>query len=82
MTLRKIYSEMNRRIFNLAKPYRIKELESRLGNLHEVIPQLVNLHGQAEAARLLGLSQTTVSQWLKVNGYRQKIEYVREEQTA
>ena len=67
----------------MARPYKLRELERNVGNLHEVIPSMVNLHGQAEAARRLGVSQFTISRWLKDNGYVQKVRYEKEmEQTA
>jgi len=53
----------------MAKRHRLREVEKRLGDLHGVIPGLVNQHGQAETARKLGVSQGTVSRWLRVNGY-------------
>lgn len=62
----------------MAKPNRLREVEQQHGDLHKVIPALVNLHGQAEAGRLLGVSSATISMWLKANGYRQEVRYVRE----
>lgn len=53
----------------MAKPYRIKELEGEYGDLHQIIPKLVNQGGQKLAAQQLGISQNTVSNWLKDNGY-------------
>lgn len=64
----------------MATPYKLREVEEKLGDLHKVIPPLVNQHGQAEAGRQLGLSQNTISRWLKENGYRPIITYVREKQ--
>jgi len=53
----------------MAKKDRIKELEAQKGNLERVIPPLVNKVGQSEAARLLHVSQGTISRWLKENNY-------------
>lgn len=52
------------------------------GDLHEVIPPLVNSFGQAEAARQLGLSQFTISRWLEKNGYVRVVRYERKGERA
>lgn len=70
------------RLIALARPYKIPELEDRHGDLHKVIPPLANKHGQNEAARILGISQSTVSHWLKSNGYKQIRQWVKDAQTA
>jgi hypothetical protein len=57
----------------MAKRYKLREVERLEGDLHEVIPKLVNQGGQAFAAIVLKVSQATISTWLKSNGYR-KIE--------
>lgn len=62
----------------MAKPNRLKELESKRGNLEEVILPLVNKLGQKRAAEELGLAASTVCTWLKDNGYVQKVSYVKE----
>lgn len=49
------------------------------GNLHDVIPAIVNRIGQYRAAKELGVSAFTVNRWLKDNGYCKKIIYVRDE---
>lgn len=54
---------------------RLKELESKYGSLEEIIPRLVNEGGQKMAASVLNVSQSTVSVWLKENGYRPVIIY-------
>lgn len=59
--------------------YKLKKLASECGDLHTVILPLVNKVGQAETARKLGLSQFTVSRWLKRNGYKATIVYVKDE---
>ena len=59
----------------------LKQLEATLGDLHQVIPNLVNEYGQHEAARKLGISSASVNRWLKANGYRPKrmrlVKYIR-----
>lgn len=54
----------------MGKPNRLKELEAERGDLHKVIPQMVNLHGQAYAAAQLKTSVATINKWLKTNGYQ------------
>lgn len=55
----------------MAKPNRIRELEEKHGDLSQVIPRLVNQVGSVkEAAKRLGVSDSTLSVWLKKNGYR------------
>lgn len=49
------------------------------GNLHEVIPSLASRVGQEETARTLGVRQAWVSRWLRMNGYVQKVQYVKSE---
>lgn len=61
----------------MARPYRIKELEREHGDLHCVIPKLVNELGQSGAAHELGVSQATISQWLRLNGYVKREKWVR-----
>lgn len=63
----------------MAKRHKLREAERLEGDLHRVIPKLVNQGGQALAAQVLKVSQATISTWLKQNGYR-KIE--RWEKTA
>lgn len=47
------------------------------GNLHEVIPRLVQELGQVGASEKLGVTQNWVSRWLKANGYAMQIVYIR-----
>jgi hypothetical protein len=61
----------------MAKPNKLRELEQKHGDLHKVIPHLVNEHDQRKAAEILGVSTATISTWLKNNGYLPHIEYVR-----
>ncbi len=60
-------------------PYKLRDVESRVGPLDEVIPDMVNRLGQAETARQLGVSQFTVSRWLRENGYVMRILWERKE---
>jgi hypothetical protein len=62
----------------MAKRNRIKELEKERGDLHNLIPALVNKQGQAGAAAALDTTQATISNWLKANHYRKVITYVKE----
>lgn len=57
---------------------RLRDLEGMHGDLHRVIPELVNAYGQNEAGRRLGVSSATVNRWLKDNGYRRKTCYERD----
>lgn len=59
-------------------PGKMKELAKR-GDPALLIPAAVNKHGnQAAAAKELGLSPTTVNQWLKNNGYELRRIWVRQ----
>jgi len=61
----------------MAKRFRLRELEQELGDLHQIIPALVNEKGQGGAADQLGISQATISQWLSANGYIKREKWVR-----
>lgn len=61
-----------------ANPYRIKQTVK--GDPKKIIPELVNEHGQLEAARILGISQATISRWLKRNGYVAVTTWLHESQ--
>lgn len=62
----------------MARRYRLREIENKYGDLHRVIPDLVNKQGQAETARELDVTQATISIWLKENGYKRIVQWVRE----
>ena len=65
----------------MARSHRIQEVEKERGQpLEEIIPSLVNIGGQRHAADALGLSQATISNWLRDNGYKPIIQYVKVEQ--
>jgi hypothetical protein len=64
----------------MAKKDVLKDLEQRYGDLHKIIPQLVNQGGQGFAACELKTTQATISNWLKDNGYVKKTEWVKEEE--
>ena len=66
----------------MEKGYRLRIVEQRCGDLHTVIPKLVNEIGQSETARLLGVSQFTVNRWLKKHHYKPKIVYIKCEETG
>lgn len=63
----------------MAKPHQLKEVERVRGEQLSVsIPALVNEGGQLYAALVLGVSQATVSTWLKQNGFRKVTKWERE----
>lgn len=66
----------------MGKRFRVRELEQQHGDLNKVIPPLVNLHGQEEAGRLLGVSGATISNWLKQNDYTSRIVYEKSQGQA
>jgi hypothetical protein len=67
----------------MAKSHRLKEVEKERGQpLEQIIPPLVNIGGQRHAADQLGLSQATISNWLRDNGYRPIIQYVKIEKES
>lgn len=53
-------------------------LETLHGDLHQVIPQMVTEKGQEEAAQILKVKQSWLSRWLRENGYRRIVQWVRE----
>jgi len=65
----------------MATPYRLQEVEQEYNvPLDVLIPSLVNeLGSQKAAADKLGISQATISTWLKENSYVQKVTYVKAE---
>lgn len=60
-------------------PHKLRKAEERFGMLDKVIPDMVNRYGQVETARQLGLSQFTVSRWLRDNGYEKRIVWEKQE---
>ena len=54
-------------------------LTAQHGNLHQVIPDMVQKMGQVGASQKLGVTQNWVSRWLRDNGYEPRIVYVRRE---
>ena len=60
----------------MAKKDTLKRLEAEQGDLHKIIPKLVNDGGQAYAAHQLNTTQATISRWLKTNGYSVKTFWV------
>jgi DNA invertase Pin-like site-specific DNA recombinase len=59
-----------------------KLLAKQHGDLHELIPQMVNEKGQSKTADELGVHQGWISRWLNRNGYRQVIQWVKEDGAA
>lgn len=50
---------------------KLAKLEAKSGKpLAEIIPPMANSHGVVGAADQLKLSPSTISKWLKDNGYR------------
>ena len=56
---------------------KVKNLQTSMGNLHEVIPPLVESLGQKGAGKKLGVSESTINQWLKEHGYKRVTRYIR-----
>lgn len=67
----------------MAKPNRLRELEQKQGIPPDIfIPELLEKLGSQKAvADHLGISQTTISTWLKDNGYIAKTVYIKQEGT-
>jgi hypothetical protein len=63
----------------MARRFVLRDLEAQYGDLHKVIPPLVNLGGQKYAAHQLGTTQATISNWLKNHGYKPNITYQKQE---
>jgi hypothetical protein len=53
------------------------QLAQQYGNLDNVIPVLVEKLGQEGAARVLGVKQSWISRWLKDNGYKPTVKYIK-----
>lgn len=64
----------------MATPNRLQALEQEYNEPIEVlIPRMVNkLGNQRAAADALGISQATISTWLKENGYIAVTQWVKE----
>jgi hypothetical protein len=61
-------------------PYKkLERLQQQHGDLHQIIPAIVNQHGQIRAGQALGVLATTINKWLKQNGYERRTQYVRHE---
>lgn len=58
----------------MARPGKLRELEQQFGPLEKVIPAEVNRRGSIKAAAAyLGISESTVSTWLRDNEYILKL---------
>jgi hypothetical protein len=77
-----IKSDPMRRTIDLAKSTIERLLEDQHGDLHEVIPALVEQHGQHKAAYLLGVHQSWISTWLRKNGYIQEVRWIKPDLVA
>lgn len=66
----------------MGKRFVLRELEEKHGDLHKVIPALVNAHGQGGAACILGTTQATISRWLHENGYEKTESWQRQPEPA
>lgn len=66
----------------MARRFVLRELEEKHGDLHKVIPPLVNERGQLGAALVLGTTQNTISRWLKDNGYVKQETWERQAEPA
>jgi DNA invertase Pin-like site-specific DNA recombinase len=63
----------------MGKPNRLKEVEEQHGELEEIIPATVNRLGSAkDAAKLFGVSDSTINKWLREHGYVLTQVYVKE----
>lgn len=62
----------------MAKRDVLKGLEAKHGKLDNIIPVLVNAGGQNHAANELQTTQSTISRWLKINGYKQRVVWEKE----
>lgn len=60
----------------------LKELEAKHGKLEKIIPALVNTGGQIHAASELQTTQPTISRWLKLNGYKQRVVWEKDMQSS
>jgi transposase-like protein len=54
---------------------KLKAIEKQRGDLHQIIPPLVNEYGQHKAAEILGVSVSTINKWLKDNHYQMVVTY-------
>lgn len=62
----------------MAERNKLVQVERERGDLHKVIPPLVNAGGQKAAAAALNVTQATISGWLRKNGYQQIVKWERE----
>jgi hypothetical protein len=74
------YLKRTQEVIKLATPHRLRELEQEHNaTLDDLIPSTVNkLGSQKSAADALGVSQATISTWLRDNGYTPKTVYIKE----
>jgi len=61
----------------MAKRGKLDELQKAGWDLEKTIPAMVNSGGQKRAADELGVTQASISNWLKKQGYTQIVRYVK-----
>lgn len=61
----------------MARPGKLRELKEEVPNLEQHILTQLDKHAgkQKDAAKELGISEATLNQWLKANGYVRVIHY-------
>ena len=63
----------------MARRNRLLEIEREHGDLHQIIPPLVNEDGQARAANELHVTQATICNWLREHHYHRITRYERKQ---
>lgn len=65
----------------MAKRFKLKEVQEQKGDLGTVIPDLLKAHNgsQKDVAEELGVTQATISNWLKENDFIQVKQWVKRE---
>lgn len=66
----------------MARRFKLRELERKHGDLHKVIPPLVNTQNQQGAAQVLETTQATISNWLTANHYQPTTTWLPKEQAV
>jgi predicted DNA-binding protein (UPF0251 family) len=60
---------------------RLAEIKKERGDLEHVIPLMVNELGQKDAAEKLGVSQATISRWLKAHNFEKRTFWEKAKQS-
>lgn len=60
--------------------FKLRNIERERGELDRVIPALLEKHEgmQWKVANELGVTQATISNWLKANGYKRTVRWIKE----